>query len=511
MTEGQTGDQPPLPPGWGLDPTPDLVTRTGGRILLGGAPFKIIRLSDRGAALTKSWFAGEPVGRSPQHQALARRLLNAGMAHPRPGPSDREAAASDAAADRGLTVTVVIPVKNDEEGLFRTLNGLQVIDPDGLGSDGSGPEVSGSGGFESEPIERVIVVDDGSDHPVTVRSPMVEVLRNERSIGPGPARQRALGSVTSDVVAFVDAGVGVTTGDLRALVDGLADEAVVAVAPRVRSSTPPESPSAVGRYEQVRSPLDLGPGQSLIGPGRMVPYVPTACLVARTSAVVTAGGFDPGLRYGEDVDLVWRLGERGSVRYMPQVEVVHPPRPTLPAMMRQRRGYGTAAGPLAARHGNLVAPCILSPWSGLVSGLMIAGSPVLALATVIGTGLALRPKIEPLPDVTVEAIQLTARGHWYGGLSLLTAAARTWSPALLACLVLLPFQRRRIAAVLLAGFGRRLLDGPRSPAAAANDVAIGALDDISYATGVWAGAIRERSTLALRPALTNWPDSDRND
>ena len=43
-----------------------------------------------------------------------------------------------------------------------------------------------------------------------------------------------------------------------------------------------------------------------------VSYVPTAALLVRRAALdsVTPGGgavFDPALRYGEDVDLVWRL------------------------------------------------------------------------------------------------------------------------------------------------------------------------------------------------------------
>ena len=282
----------------------------------------------------------------------------------------------------------------------------------------------------------------------------------------------------------------------------LDDRAVVAAAPRVRS-TPAEH--AVARFDARRSPLDLGPTESPVGPGRLVPYVPTACLVAATDAIRSAGGFDPALRYGEDVDLVWRLGRLGAVRYQPAVEVWHAPRATIGAMARQRSAYGSSAAPLAARHGSAVSPIRISPWSLLVFAVAALGRPFLAAVTVVGTGLALRPKIRPMPDLTVEALSLTIRGHWYGGLSVLTAAVRVWAPLLAVIGLAVPSQRRRVASIAAAGFARRLLDGPRSPGAAALDLGLGVVDDLAYCAGLWFGVLKHRSPAAVAPDLTAWP------
>lgn len=499
MTVGPENDPAALPAGTRLEPAADLQTRLGGRILIGGSPLTITRLSPAGADLTRHWFAGAPVGDDPKHHALARRLIATGMAHCRLEAEDREPG-RDRLPPASVSITVVIPVKDDDEGLRATLHGL--IDSP------TGPAPSA----ETVAKPEVIIVDDGSLRPVEVPETgdgtggRTSVVRRAEAGGPGLARQAGLAEVTTPVVAFVDAGVLVTTDQLQRLAATLCDPAVVAVAPRIRSIG---GHQPVARYDAARSPLDLGPGQSLVGPGRQIPYVPTACLVARTESVARVGGFDPGLRYGEDVDLVWRLAGIGAVRYRPQIEVRHPPRKSLPAMVRQRHGYGSAAAPLATRHGPAVAPARLSPWSLLVAGLAVAGRPLLTAAAVVGTGLALRPKIRPLPDLTADALLLTARGHWYGGLSLLTAAVRAWAPFLALFWLLVPSQRRRIAVLLGAAFGRRLIDGPREPGAAVIDVGIGVIDDLAYCSGVWAGAFAERSPQALAIDMTSWPKPKR--
>ena len=85
-------------------------------------------------------------------------------------------------------------------------------------------------------------------------------------------------------------------------------------------------------------------------PGSPVAYVPTAALVVRRELAT----FDPDLRYGEDVDLVWRLVAAGhEVRYEPRVEVRHREPTGWTAALRRRHRYGTAAqreGPTRSRN-----------------------------------------------------------------------------------------------------------------------------------------------------------------
>ena len=68
---------------------------------------------------------------------------------------------------------------------------------------------------------------------------------------------------------------------------------------------------------------------------------------ARRCIVRTPVRFDETLRYGEDVDLIWRLLDQGHrVVYDPSVVVLHHEADVL----RRRFRYGTSAAPLAARH-----------------------------------------------------------------------------------------------------------------------------------------------------------------
>ena len=74
-----------IPAAWHLQPDPGLRrTGEGGRVLIGGSPLRVLRLSEAGAKVLDGWAAGNAVGSSPARQKLARRLVDGGLAHPRP-------------------------------------------------------------------------------------------------------------------------------------------------------------------------------------------------------------------------------------------------------------------------------------------------------------------------------------------------------------------------------------------------------------------------------------------
>lgn len=462
-----------LPPGTTLAADYSLRTRSNGRLLVGGSPLKIISVTTAGAAVIARWLAGSPIDPSSGAQAkLAHRLVSAGMMHP--------CLPSSGGATPGLTV--VIPVKDDEVGLDRTLAGLR--------------------------NQTVVVVDDGSRNPVSLAVASDQgpkLLRRDLAGGPGQARQTAMPFVSSELVAFVDAGVTLDDDDLGRLARWFHDPEVVAVGPRVAVQEADDD--TVTAYEMSRSPLDLGPSPANVGPGGAVSYLPTACLVVRRSSFAAVGGFDPDLRFGEDVDLVWRLLDFGSVRYDPTVVAHHPARPTIMALAKQRFGYGSAAGPLAVRHGDRLAPVRMSGWSVAVWLLALAGRPGAALGLAAATALALRRKLSrALPDPGVEGALLTARGHWYAGVSLAEAAVRTWWPITAIC-SLTRLRRPAAALVALAWVNRAVTNRPVSTTRFL-DWKLGVVDDLAYGAGVWIGALRNRALACLWPKLVNWPGKD---
>ena len=465
----------------------------GGRVLIGGSPVRIVRLTDAGAERVDRLVAGDPVGPSAGSRRLARRLLIGGLAHP------RWPASPFSAAD----VTVVIPVFGRPAGLAVTLASLA--------ADPRGPA-------------QIVVVDDGSPDPAAIAEVAAgagaTLVRREVNGGPAAARNSGLARVTTPVVALVDVDVVVGGGWLDDLLAHLSDPQVAAVAPRVaaRPDDRPWGPASGGgapdgdgappvlaRFEKDRSPLDLGPGEAPVGPRTRVAYVPTTALVVRRDAIESVGGFDEDLVFGEDVDLVWRLIEAGLVvRYEPRVVVTHPTRPSLGSWLRQRFDYGRSAAPLAHRHAGAVAPLSLSAWSAAAWAVAAAGQPVVG-AVIGGAAIVQLPRrLGGLERPWVEGLRLAGGGTWAAWRPLSSAVARTWWPAALAAAVVSKRARRVVAAAVVVPplvdwwQGERSLDPVRY-------LLLRVADDLAYGSGVWVGCVEERTTDPLRPDLRSWP------
>ncbi|MHA6804391.1 mycofactocin biosynthesis glycosyltransferase MftF [Salinifilum ghardaiensis] len=422
-------------------------------VLLGGSPLRLLRLGSRGAAVVTGWLNGERLGPGRGEQRLARQLIDAGLLHPEPPPG--RFAPSD--------VTLVAPVKDDPSGVRRLWRAT------------------------AELGDRVLV-DDGSAAPLPEAA-----VRHETPRGPAAARDAGWQRAGTELVAFVDADVRPEPGWLEPVLAQFADPAVAAVAPRVRSSS---APGAVARYERSRSSLDLGEQPAPVRPMSRVSYVPGAALVVRRSALEEVGGFDARLRFGEDVDLVWRLLDSGrAVRYEPRSVVHHDPRAGLAAWLRQRFDYGTSAAPLSARHPGRLTCAKMSRWSALSWTLLAAGRPCSALATAVVTAALFPRKLRGRGLPAAQALRLAGLGHLGAGRLLSDAARRTWLPPLAVAAV---FSRRARRALLAA-----LLPCLVESAGRGGDwAALRVLDDAAYAAGVWRGCLRERTLDPLRPQFT---------
>jgi mycofactocin system glycosyltransferase len=469
-------DLPPPPP----DRLPDGFTvrlasdtrRLDPATLLGGSPLRLLRLAPRAAVL----LAGDRlVVGDATTAALAARLLDAGAAHPEPGPPPADA-----------EPTVVVPVRDRAGGLDRLLSAVRA-DP-------------------TTAVTRVVVVDDGSADPAAVAAVAAahgaDLLRREVSRGPAAARNTGLRAATTPVVVFLDSDCVPRPGWLAPLLGHLADPRLAAVAPRI-TALPAQRPGWLAAYEAAGSALDMGERPAAVRPLSAVAYVPSAALVARRAAL--GSGFDAGLRVAEDVDLVWRLLERGwRVRYEPASEVAHAHPTTTQAWLARRAYYGTGAAPLAARHGGAVAPLVVSPWSAAAWGLaLLGGRPGrLAALGVLGVASArlatrLRRPGEPAPARLSAALVL--RGTGWAGRALLRAAVRHYWPAT-AGLALVSRRARRL---LLLAAAADALDGwwpMRGRLGLARFALARRLEDLAYGAGLWSGAVRVRQARALLPA-----------
>jgi mycofactocin system glycosyltransferase len=466
---------PPLPAGFRIELDP-ATRQLDGDVLFGGSPARALRLSAAGRTALAE-LRDQPVT-SAAAGLLARRLTDAGLAHPRPP-------AATAAPD----VTVLIPVRDRPAALDRCLAAVGGQYP-------------------------VLVVDDGSaDQAATARIAArhgAALIRRPASGGPAAARNTGLAGTGAELVAFLDSDCTPPAGWIDRLAAHLADPLVGAVAPRV--VTPSGRTSSAGRYAAARGSLDLGGSEARVAPMTKVSYVPTAALLVRRAALAAVAGsgqiFDPGLRYGEDVDLIWRLHDAGwRIRYEPAVQVPHDGPDGWPGLLGRRFRYGTSAAPLARRHQGNVAPLVLHPWPAAVVVAGLARRPVLAAAAAAGSWLTLSGAVRRagLPADGVAAATATAiRQTWLGTsryatqfgapvLALAFAArgnsrTRRWG-------------RRAAVASLLLGpaldawrHSERDLDPVRFTAGCV-------ADDIAYGAGVWAGCLRARALAAVIPRL----------
>jgi mycofactocin system glycosyltransferase len=498
--DDQPGERDLAPAGMRLVPDPGTRRVAGGSVLVGGSPVRVLRLTPAGSRQVGAWFAGSPVPDGPGARSLARRLLDAGIAHPDltavPGPR-RPAPAG---------VTVVIPVRDRHAELGRCLAGLG-------------------------DLPHVIVVDDASADPAAIKriaaSHGANVIHRPVNGGPGAARNTGLAAAQTEFVAFLDSDCVPAPAWLAGLLPHFADPAVGAVAPRI---VPHQAGSGwLARYEGASSTLDMGARPSVVRPGSRVPYVPGAALVVRRSAA--GDGFRPGMHVGEDVDFVWRMSAAGwRVRYEPGAVMGHDHRVTFRAWFGRRADYGTSAAALEQLHPGAVRPLYASWWTAGAWTAALARRPVVAAGlTAAATALLARRLSRvtgerwPLPvaattvmdnskkrdeaDLPVAgaaawrlAVRLAGGGTLAAARPLGSALSRTWWPVAIPAALAVPKLRAPLVALVLLP---PLLDWAdrKPPLDPARYVAARLLDDAAYSLGVWQGCLARRTARPLLPLI----------
>jgi mycofactocin system glycosyltransferase len=487
-----------VPAGFRLRPDPGARVLADGTVLTGGSPVRVLRLSPAGARHVRGWWSGTPVPASRKARALARRLLDTGIAHPVP--------AGAPGAPGPDEVTVVIPVRDRAAELARCLAGLTTSGIATSGIATSGIATSGLAG-----PTRIIVVDDGSRDPAAVRRAAVaagaRVVARPVNGGPAAARNTGLAAARTPLVAFLDSDCVPAPGWLDALLPHFADPAVGAAAPRI---VPHEAGRTwLARYEGASSTLDMGRRPSIVRPGSRVPYVPGAALIVRRAAA--GPGFTEDMQVGEDVDFVWRLGAAGwRVRYEPAAVMGHQHRVRLAPWFARRRDYGTSAAALELRHPGTVRPLYASAWTlaawlATALGHPEAGALAAGTSTVLLARRLARATGEPWPlPAGSAAWRLAARQAGGGTLAaarpLGSALSRVWWPAALPAAVAVRRLRLPLAALVLAPPLLDWLDR-RPPLDPARYVAARLLDDAAYSLGVWQGCAERGTVQPLLPLL----------
>ncbi len=316
----------------------------GGLFLVADRPLRAVRVNEALFRLVSA-----PVSLRPRTTAEARALgalARAGYLESEPDAEPEERA--------WPSVTVVVPVKDRADELRRCLLSLARVR------------------YPEDRLE-VVVVDDGSTDPsaAVARSLGARVVPSGGAgRGPASARNRGAQEARGELLAFLDSDCTASPGWLEELVPAFDAPEVAAVGGRVEGMN---CATRLDRYEAAMSSLSLGRRELTGRGGDDTFYLPSCNLLVRRSAFSEAGGFREGMHVGEDVDLTWRLRDRGlRIAYLPRGWVYHEHRNRFGAFLRRRFEYGTSEASLQALHPRRSKKMAVPP--GLAAALALAGA-----------------------------------------------------------------------------------------------------------------------------------------
>jgi hypothetical protein len=188
------------------------------------------------------------------------------------------------------------------------------------------------------PAYEVILVDDGSsdDTPqLAAHYPRVRYVRHDRNLGLSTARNTGIAAARGELVAFTDADCRADENWLDYLVGDLLDSRFAGIGGH--NFLPPDD-SWVGAAVMV-SPG--GPAHVMLS-DRVAEHIPGCNIAFYKWALDEMGGFDPIFRRaGDDVDICWRVQQRGyRIGFSAAGFVWHYRRSTALDYLKQQHRYG---------------------------------------------------------------------------------------------------------------------------------------------------------------------------
>lgn len=228
------------------------------------------------------------------------------------------------------------------------------------------------------PNYEVILVDDGStdDTPeIAKRFPNVRYIR-QQNWGLSYARNAGILAATGQIVAFTDSDCRADEDWLYYLVNDLLKTNAAAIGGP--NYLPPED-------NWIAAAVSASPGAPchVLLDDRTAEHIPGCNMAFWKWALEEIGGFDPIFRKaGDDVDVCWRLMQRGrKIAFSPAGFVWHYRRCTVREYLQQQRGYGEAEALLRNKHPEYFNALGGSIWRGTIystarEGLRLSGSVV---------------------------------------------------------------------------------------------------------------------------------------
>ena len=345
------------------------------------------------------------------------------------------------------------------------------------------------------PAYEVIVIDDGStdSSPAIASEYDCRVITTENR-GLSAARNTGLAVAWGEIVAYVDDDTKPDRDWLKYLAYSFMSSSHAGI------GGPNLAFAEDGLIARCVANAPGGPTHVLLS-DREAEHIPGCNMAFRRDALIEVGGFDPRFHAaGDDVDICWRLRDRGlTLGFSPAAVVWHHRRSSVRAYWRQQRGYGAAEAELELKWPEKYTTGGHVTWRGRLYGDGFARKSARRRWRIYyGTwGSGPFQSIYHPEGRMSEFMPLLP--EWYlviGALALLSAAGALWTPLLVALPLLVVAVAGTLFQALLSALKPQAVSAGSSPTREAGLRALTA--------GLYLAQPLARLVGRIRAGLTPW-------